>query len=80
MHLKLDYHRFKRDCNKHELFYVSFMVTNHKAKLIVDTQKTRRKEYKKTTIESPQSQKQRAREGRNEGITKQPQNDYQNGN
>ena len=39
MHLKLGYHRPKRDCNKHKVFYVSFMVTNHKAKLIVDTQK-----------------------------------------
>ena len=68
MHLKLGYHQPKRDCNKHKVFYVSFMV-NTKKKPTVDTENTIEK-LKYTTIEIKSEMKTAREEEMNKGTKK----------
>ena len=50
---KLSYYQLKRDCYKHRMLYINFMVTTKK-KYIVNTQKNMRKESKHNTKENNQ--------------------------
>lgn len=60
------------------MFYVSLIVITRQ-KPTVDKQKRKRKESKYITMKSNKSQRKRAKEGRNKGIAKRPENNEQNG-
>ena len=65
----------------YKLLHVSLMVTT-KQKPIVDTQKIVIKESKHNPIECHQTQREecKRRRKKHRGTTKQPENNYQNGN